>query len=110
MVESFSRVPPLQSKFSNPLTEQIMDLGGNMFYIALKLGAPLIAALLLTSVALGLIARTVPQMNILIVAMPLKIIVGLIFLGLTLPYISSFLGGVFSGMVGDILLLFKLMA
>jgi len=47
---------------------------------------PLIAALLLTNVGLGLIARTVPQINIFIVGFPLQIAVGLIGIGLTCPY------------------------
>jgi flagellar biosynthetic protein FliR len=49
------------------------------------------AAMLLTSVALGLIARTVPQMQIFVVAMPLKIALGLAFLGLSIPFCVNFL-------------------
>jgi flagellar biosynthetic protein FliR len=53
---------------------------------------------MLGTVAFGLVARAVPQMNIFVVSMPLSIAVGLIFLGLSLPhmgaYISDLLGGV----------------
>lgn len=63
------------------LFETIMTLMGKMFELSIKLGAPAITALLLTSAAFGIIARVVPQMNILIVAFPLKIVVGLIFFG-----------------------------
>jgi flagellar biosynthetic protein FliR len=52
-------------------------------------------AMLLTSVALGLMARTVPQMQIFIVAMPLKILLGLVFMYLSLPYFNNFLQGTF---------------
>jgi flagellar biosynthesis protein FliR len=69
-----------------------------------------VAAMLLTTVALGLIARTVPQMNVFIVAMPVKILVGLMFLGLSLPYLATFLSQVFNRLTADILLLLKLMA
>ena len=86
---------------------QVMGLTGNMFTIAIKVGAPIIAALLLTSVALGLIARTVPQMNIFIVAMPLKILIGLLFLAFSLPFLSSLLGELFNDLGTDILLLLK---
>ena len=81
-----------------------------MFVIAIQVGAPVVAALLLTTVALGLIARTVPQMNIFIVAMPVKILVGLLFLGLSLPFLATFLSKVFNRLTADILLLLKLMA
>jgi flagellar biosynthetic protein FliR len=78
-----------------------------MFVITIKVGAPVIAALLLTSVAFGLIARTVPQMNVFLVAMPLKIFIGLLFIGLSLPYLSSFLKTIFSNLNNMIFLLMK---
>ena len=109
LVESFRLVPLFGFQFSNSLMDQLMRLAGNMFIIAIKVGGPVIAALLLTSVALGLIVRTVPQMNIFIVAMPLKIFVGLMFLALSLPYMSSFLREVFNGLGKDILFLLKAM-
>jgi flagellar biosynthesis protein FlhB len=71
------------------------------------LGAPIIAVLLLTSIAFGLIARTVPQMNVFFVAMPLKLGVGLLFIGLCLPYFSSFLKILFSKLGDTIMLLIK---
>jgi len=64
-------------------------------------------ALLLTSAALGIVARTVPQMNIFIVAFPLKIIVGFIFLILTIPHLSGFLQEIFGGFRFDILAILK---
>lgn len=69
-----------------------------MFVIGVQVGAPVIAALLITSVAFGLVARTVSQMNVFIVAMPLKIGVGLLFLGFSLPYFSQFLQKIFGGL------------
>ena len=65
------------------------------------------ASLLLTSIALGIAARTVPQMNVFIVAFPLKILVGLIFLGFAVPYLVVFLGAAFKSLAGDMLILFK---
>ena len=104
---SFELVPPFGFRFSGSLIEQLMGLAGNMFVITIKVGAPVIAALLLTSIAFGLIARTVPQMNILFVAMPLKIMIGLLFIGFSLPYLSAFLRSVFSGLGDTILMLMK---
>lgn len=107
IAESFRLVPPFGFQFTNSLMDQIMRLSGNMFVIAIKVGAPLIAALLITSVALGLIVRTVPQMNIFIVAMPLKIFIGMVFLVFSLPYLAEFFRAIFSGLGNDILLLLK---
>jgi flagellar biosynthetic protein FliR len=66
--------------------------------------------MLLTSVAFGLVARTVPQMNVFIVAMPLKIGVGLLFIGLGLPYFSAFLKNIFSDLGQDVILMLKAMS
>lgn len=107
LAESFQLVPPFGFKISGSLIEQMLQLAGNMFVIAIKVGAPVIAALLLTSIAFGLIARTVPQMNVLFVAMPLKIIIGLLFIGFSLPYLSSFLKAVFNNLGNTIFLLMR---
>jgi flagellar biosynthetic protein FliR len=107
LADSFQLVPPFGFKISGSLIEQLIHIAGNMFVIAIKVGAPVIAALLLTSVAFGLIARTVPQMNVLFVAMPLKIIIWLLFIGFSLPYLSSFLKTVFSKLGNTIFVLMK---
>ena len=59
---------------------------------AVKIGAPVMITLLLTDVALGIVARTVPQMNIFIVGFPLKIGVGLLMLGAALPLVMQVFG------------------
>ena len=104
LADSFKLVPPFGFRINGSLIEQLMVMAGNMFVITIKVGAPVIAALLLTSIAFGLIARTVPQMNVLFVAMPLKIMIGLLFIGFSLPYLAAFLKTVFSGL-GDTLFL-----
>ncbi len=110
LAESYRLVPPFGFHFSNSLMQQIVDLGAKMFVIAVQVGAPIIAALLLISVAFGLIARTVPQMNVFIVAMPLKIGVGLLFLGFSLPYLSTYLNSLFRGLSKHIFMLLKAMS
>jgi flagellar biosynthetic protein FliR len=91
LMEAFERIPLWGASYDENLFELIMKMASGCFVVAVKIGAPVMAALLLTSVALGLIARTVPQMQIFIVAMPLKIILGLVFLGLSIPFCVNFL-------------------
>jgi len=109
LVDSFRLVPPFGFHLTNPLFEYLMRLGGNMFIIAIKVAAPVMIALLLTSVALGLVARTVPQMNVFIVAFPLKIVIGFLVLAFSLPYLFSFLKHVFNGLPNDMLFILKAM-
>lgn len=109
LVESFTLVPPFQIQVHDNLFAAVMAMAANIFIIAVKIGAPVMGAMLITSVAFGLLARTVPQMNVFIVAMPVKIILGLIFLSISLPYIAAFLGDRFTYLGRDIVHLMKLM-
>jgi flagellar biosynthetic protein FliR len=109
MVESFQLVPLFGFEFNQAVMQQIISFSGNLFVVALKIGAPVIVALLITSAALGLVARTIPQMNIFIVAMPLKIAIGLIFLGISLPYMADFLLRSFETLGRSLLVLMKTM-
>lgn len=56
-----------------------------MFLIALQIALPIVGALFLVDVALGILAKTVPQMNIFAVGFPIKILTGFVLLLLTLP-------------------------
>jgi flagellar biosynthetic protein FliR len=91
LVDSFRLLPLFHFRLSASVINHLFDTAGAMFVIAVKIGAPVIVVLILTSVAFGLLARTVPQMNIFIVAMPLKIMVGLAFVIFSLPYCRLFL-------------------
>jgi len=82
---------------------EIMRHTSDMFLIALKIGAPAICALLLTKVAFGLVTKLMPQMNIMIVAFPIQIIVGLLFFGITLGIIHRCMEGYLLGL-GDLIL------
>lgn len=109
IAKSFEVVPLLTFSFTNSLMEALVQLSCDMFVVAAKVAAPIIAILLFTSVALGLLARTVPQMNIFIVGFPLKLAIGLLAVGLTLPLLSTILRNLFQGLGGDMAVLMKLM-
>jgi flagellar biosynthetic protein FliR len=95
LVDGFTIIPFWGARFDTNLFELITSVTAKSFIIAVRIGAPVMVALLLTSVALGLIARTVPQMQIFIVAMPVKILLGLIFLGISLPFCLNYLRTLF---------------
>jgi flagellar biosynthetic protein FliR len=107
VIESFRFLPPLGMNLHNAVFKDLIYLAGNLFVIAIKVGAPVVVALLLVSVSFGLIARTVPQMNVFIVAMPLKIMIGLIFVGLGLPFIVAYMERLYAEGVSQILLLVR---
>jgi len=109
MVESFSLIPPFHFTLSASFIGYLMETAGDMFVIALQIGAPIIVVLLLTSVSFGLMARTVPQMNIFIVAMPLKIVVGLLFIVFSLPHLQPYVRELFDDFGAGLVSLFRLM-
>ncbi len=90
--ESFAALPVGGAGLSGPVATLIMDMAGEMFVLSIKLMAPVIAILLFVQVALGILARTVPQINILMMSFNITIAVGLVFFGLTLRFFWPVLG------------------
>ncbi len=109
IAESFRIIPPLGFHFSGELMQVLLSGVKNMLEVAIKTGAPIIAILLFTSVGMGLVARTVPQINIFIVGFPLQIAIGLISVGLTLPVFMRLLGNYFTNLERDVISLLHLM-
>lgn len=109
IVQSYNIIAPLSFHFSGQLMQFIFDASKEMFVIALKIAAPIMAVMLFTNVALGVVARTVPQMNIFIVGFPLQISLGLIFLGLTAPLFVRMTQAIFSGLEGKIIAVLRIM-
>lgn len=92
LAKSFQTVPLLGVEFSGKLPAGMVDMMRGMFETAVKIGAPLMALMFFISIGMGLIARTVPQINIFIVGFPLQIAIGLIGMGLTMPFFMSLAG------------------
>lgn len=56
-----------------------------MFEMAFKMAVPIVATLFLVDIALGIVAKTVPQLNVFVVGLPLKILISFIVLLVALP-------------------------
>ena len=93
IVESFFLINPFQINFSTFTPEIILLLFKATFVTAVKIAAPIMAILFFISVGLGLVARTVPQMNVFIVGFPLQIGVGLLMVGLSMSFFSIVVQG-----------------
>ncbi|MCA1059152.1 flagellar type III secretion system protein FliR [Rossellomorea aquimaris] len=62
------------------LVDYVISAFNSMFIIAFQMSIPVVATLFLVDVALGIVARTVPQLNIFVVGFPIKIAVAFIVL------------------------------
>ncbi|MCG8468074.1 MAG: flagellar biosynthetic protein FliR [Gemmatimonadetes bacterium] len=71
----------------------LVDVAGRVFVIALRFAAPVIGVLLVGNVVLGVLGRAVPQMNLLMVAFPVQIGIGLLALAGAIPILGTILGG-----------------
>jgi len=86
LVESFDWIQPGTLNLTQATFDGLMQGASQMFVLAVKIMAPAGAALFFSHVAMGIIAKTVPQIPIMIVGLPMNIAVGFIFVGLSLGY------------------------
>jgi flagellar biosynthetic protein FliR len=68
-------------------------LMGTLFSSAARAAAPVMVTLLLVNVALALLSRAVPQLNAMMVSLPVTFGIGLVMIGVSLPIIASVIGG-----------------
>ena len=102
LVGSFTSIPLLTLDPSMSLVELIARFTVGIFSTGVQIAIPVTCAELMTNVGLGILARTMPQLNIFVVGVPMHIIVGLSVLSIVLPFYVLFLDVVFNGMYGNI--------
>jgi len=109
IADSFKLTPIVNVGITNITLEKLTDLFFNMFLIALKIAGPATVALFLTNIALGFIARTIPQMNVFIVGLPINILIGIAAIMISLPILVNMFNGLLNSMWTDIYVLIKSM-
>lgn len=88
------------------IVQQVLYLTGQMFTIAFGVALPIFAVLLMTDVLLGFTAKMMPQMNIFMVAMPLKIYIGLLLILLLLKPTIEYITVLFGNFIQHIMVIF----
>lgn len=89
VTHSFVAFPVSPDFLSNVRSMQLHLLGGELFASALWIALPMIGLMLFTNLALGIISRVAPQMNVFAIGFPLTIFVGLVGLTATLPMLDG---------------------
>ncbi|MDN5330931.1 MAG: flagellar biosynthesis protein FliR [Tepidanaerobacteraceae bacterium] len=97
LIKSFEVLPPGEQVLRQNLLYGVLESFYAMFEAGVKMSIPLISATLLADFALGIMARTVPQMNVFIVGLPFKIVIGVFFLIILLPAFVITLDVLFNG-------------
>jgi len=102
LYSSFTIVPVAKAVSFGGVGLIIAGMGSNIYLIAVKIALPVLIALFLTEVALGILARTMPQLNIFVVGIPARIIVGIFMLIFGIPFYVALLEVLFTGMLSNI--------
>lgn len=107
MADSFTLVPPGSLLITPEAANQVFDLSKQMFVLAIRIAAPVMAALFMIDLALALIGRAAPQMHVLVLGFPIKISVGFFFLGFLFDIMATYVGNYIQALDSLYINLFK---
>ena len=89
LAHSFSAMPIGSTFFSSSVWTSLAQLGAKIFATGLLLALPVVVALMIINIALGVLTRAAPQLNLLALGFPLTLAGGLITLALSLNYLAT---------------------
>lgn len=97
LIESYNLVKVGHLAIGTGTPMYVIGVFTEFFSLGIKIAIPIIAALIMTDIILGLIARAVPQLNVLILGLPIKILVGLAVISALLPFLFNIIIDNFKG-------------
>lgn len=91
LFDSYEYIPLGGANFHELLIDDIIRILGNIFVIGFKIAAPVTATVLVADIALGVLSKAIPQFNVFIVGMPLKIALSITIILLSAPILIEVL-------------------
>lgn len=107
--KSFDEIPPYGFTLSGGLMEGFIAFSREIFVLAFKFSAPVVAILIFVNVALGIMARTVPQLNMFVIGFAITIMAGFTMIALSMPVFENAVEAVFDRMWHGVFNLIKVM-
>ncbi len=98
-------VLPINSSLPAVVQEPLLQLTASIIKIGVQLAFPLLATLLLADLALGLLARVAPQIQVFFLGIPLKIGLSIFALGVAMPSLLPLIRTIFNNIAPQMLLL-----
>ncbi|HVK94247.1 MAG TPA: flagellar biosynthetic protein FliR [Noviherbaspirillum sp.] len=89
LAESFTLLPISIGPMSGAGFHQLVSWAGRIFSAAVQLSLPIVAGLLITNMALGILTRAAPQLNLFGIGFPITIGIGFVMIALSLPYFAT---------------------
>ena len=93
LAESFRTLPIGTGPLAAAGFHNVAAFGSTVFALGLQIALPVIAILLMTNLALGILTRSAPQLNIFAIGFPITLGVGLIVLDFSMPYFAPQMEG-----------------
>ena len=93
--DSFTTLPIGGFVLDGPLVNQIVGFTASIFVIGIKVAGPIIVVIIVVDVVIGIIGRAAPQIHVLVVGMPLKIIAGFAVMSISLYFMPRFFESLF---------------
>jgi len=91
LYRTYTLVPLVDAPAVGSMVAGVQHAFSGVFVAALELAAPVALAVILTDAAFGVVARVVPQLNVFAVGFPAKVTVGLLVLGVSLPFAAGWI-------------------
>ena len=110
LIESFNRIPLDGLIWNEALANFMVDVTAGVFLTGMKIAMPVTFAILITNVGMGILARTMPQMNIFVVGIPMHLTIGTFMLIMLMPFFVLFLDVMFNEMYANITTALKLIS
>lgn len=93
LVDTFQTLPVGDAFVSAPAIDLLRDLVHQSFALAIQVSAPIMATMAMVGLSMGFLGHTIPQINVLVVGFPVRIIIGLLVFGLALSGIGEAITG-----------------
>ncbi len=100
--KTFEMIPVGHVFISASLATAMLEVFSLSFILAIMVAMPVLAAGLVLEVALGVLIRSAPQMNMFVIGIPVKLIIGLLVLAVSLPAFVGFSNTIFTEMFKSI--------
>lgn len=89
VVRSFEIIPLGQSFLSGEIINELIKVLGESFVLGVKISMPIILTIIIANVILGILSKAMPGMNVFVIGMPFKILIGLSIILIASPYLFT---------------------
>jgi flagellar biosynthetic protein FliR len=107
---SLKELPIGAAALDPPLLQYLINTTGKIFATGLRIGAPVIIALFLVDLSLGILSRMIPQVNVFVEGVSMKILITVIIFSFSLAVIVPGIVSLFKGLDTEFLKIIRIMA